>query len=260
MSTANKDFFIGWLGNTSDVQKRSIQRLLIPVFVAIPLILFVIVFFAKSFGTGVFELGKVKEFSGTYYDEPFPVLILDEGPLEAGIDRHALLVGFGKHGAKTFTGTAEKTHGKLHGKRLKIQGTLIYSEEKTLIELTKKEQSILSVEGGTPQPAIKTERKKVSLQGEILDPKCWFGVMKPAEGKVHKSCAIRCISGGIPPVFRHRTDAGNVYYVLKGLNGEDINHEVLGFVGEGVKVNGNAYEVNGWKVLEVDPTKISYSG
>ncbi len=82
--------------------------------------------------------------------------------------------------------------------------------------------------------------------------------MKPAEGKVHKSCAIRCISGGIPPVFRHETDSGNLYYVLKGVNGEDINQEVLEFVGEAVEVTGNAYEVNVWMVLEVDVGEIGY--
>ncbi len=258
MSTAKKDFFIGWLGNTSEDQKRLIKRLLIPIFVAIPIVLFIVVYFASSFGAGVFELGKVKEFIGTYYEDPFPVLILDEGQLATGTDRHALLVGFGKNGAKTFTSQAKETLDELDGKKLKIQGTLIYGEGKTLIELTKKEKSILSVEDGSPNSQSAKEKRSVTLQGEILDPKCWFGVMKPAEGKVHKSCAIRCISGGIPPVFRHSSDEGNAYYVLKGVNGKDINQEVLEFVGEGVEVTGNAYEVNGWMVLEADVGQIEY--
>ena len=42
----------------------------------------------------------------------------------------------------------------------------------------------------------------MDVKGEIVDPKCFFGVMKPGEGKPHKDCAIRCILGGIPPVLK----------------------------------------------------------
>ncbi len=37
-----------------------------------------------------------------------------------------------------------------------------------------------------------------TLQGEIVDRKYFLGVMDPGEGKVHRDCAVRCISGGIP--------------------------------------------------------------
>lgn len=82
--------------------------------------------------------------------------------------------------------------------------------------------------------------------------------MKPAEGKVHKSCAIRCVSGGIPPVFRVKTEGKNTYYVLRGAEGEPINKEILPFIGEPVSLNGEASEENGWGVLKVTPTAINY--
>ena len=37
----------------------------------------------------------------------------------------------------------------------------------------------------------------VTLTGEIVDSKCFLGVMNPGNLKPHKACAIRCISGGI---------------------------------------------------------------
>ncbi len=255
----NKEqFFIGWSGNVSSEHKKWFRRLLIPIFVTIPLIIFAIVFFTKPFGDGMFEFGKVKEFTGVYYEDPFPVFILDEGQLETGTDPQALLVGFGKNGTKTFMRKAEEKKGKLSGKRLKIQGTLIYGDGKTLIELTKKEDSVLEVMESQIPKNQKPQLTNQTLRGEILDPKCWFGVMKPAEGKVHKSCAIRCISGGIPPVFREKSSGGNKYYILKGANGEDINQEILEYVGEGVDVKGQSYSENGWSILRVDPKSINY--
>ncbi len=252
------NFFIGWQGNTSAENKKWIKRILIPIFILIPIVLFAIVILAKPFSSGQFELGKVKEFTGVYYEDPFPVLLLDKGQLDNGNSTSALLVGHGKNGAKTFMYQAEEKFGKLSGKKIKIQGTLIYGDGRTLIELTKKHKSVMEVlateakKSGTPRFTNKT------LQGEIVDPKCWFGVMKPAEGKVHKSCAIRCISGGIPPVFLVRGSVRNSYYILKGANGEDINQEVLEYIGEPVEVRGDAYQENGWEVLRVDAQGLDY--
>jgi hypothetical protein len=36
------------------------------------------------------------------------------------------------------------------------------------------------------------------LIGEIVDTKCFLGVMNPGEGKVPRECAALCLSGGIP--------------------------------------------------------------
>lgn len=258
MKNVNEDFFIGWKGNVSAGHKQWIKRILIPVFILIPILIYAIVIFGKPFGLGQFELGNVKTFTGVYYENPFPVLLLDEGQLESGTGHAALLVGFGKNGAKTFIQQAEESKGQLSGKHLKIQGTLIYGDGKTLIELTKKEDSVVEILGEGMKLPANPKTTAVNLQGEILDPKCWFGVMKPAEGKVHKSCAIRCISGGIPPVLRAKKGSANVYYVLKGLEGEDINQDVLEFVGEPININGESYIENGWHVLEVDPSEIRY--
>jgi len=253
------NFFIGWQGNTSAEHKKGMKLFLIPIFILVPIILFAIVFFTNPFGSGQFELGKVKEFTGVYFETPFPVLLLDNDQLENGSSTSALLVGYGKNGAKTFMQMAEEKHGTLSGKKIKIQGTLIYRSGKTLIELTKKKDSVLEVletqiKKKDQEPKLTSQK----LQGEIIDPKCWFGVMKPAEGKVHKSCAIRCISGGIPPVFLVRGSGSNSYYILEDVDGEAINQQVLEFVGEEVEIDGQSYLENGWEVLRVEASGIRY--
>lgn len=254
----NNDFFIGWANNASGHHKKSIKRIIIPIFIAIPVVILAIVYFTKPFGNGSFELGNVQEFTGVYYEDPFPILLLDKGQLTNGSSTSALLVGYGKSGAKSFMDKIQEKEGKLSGKRLKLQGTLINGDGRTLIELTKKEKSVIQLLESEIMVDRNPKLSSINLEGEIIDPKCWFGVMKPAEGKVHKSCAIRCISGGIPPVLKVDHFDYRDYYILKGLNGEDINQEVLPFIGEAVKVKGQTYLEHGWNVLRVDLAEIRY--
>lgn len=61
---------------------------------------------------------------------------------------------------------------------------------------------------------------KVFLTGELVDTKCYLGVMRPAVGKVHRACAVRCLSGGVPPEILVKDQAGNQIAVpLVGANG-----------------------------------------
>jgi hypothetical protein len=41
----------------------------------------------------------------------------------------------------------------------------------------------------------------MELTGEIVDSKCFLGVMVPGAGKTHKDCASLCLRGGIPPAL-----------------------------------------------------------
>ncbi len=252
---SEKDFFIGWDEITPQGNRRALRRLLIPVFIGIPLLVLLLVAFVKPFNDHRFELGDVKEFSGTLFTTPFPVLVMDMDESPMGEETSALLVGYGKNGAKTFL----KDPMGLDGHKVKIRGTLIYGDGKTLIELTEKENSLLSFDSETYSAEHGGSKSEVTLEGEILDPKCWFGVMKPAEGKVHKSCAIRCVSGGIEPVLRVSDGAKNTYYVLKGMDGEDINQQILEYFAEPIVVTAEVEERNGWRIAYINPNLITYT-
>jgi hypothetical protein len=41
----------------------------------------------------------------------------------------------------------------------------------------------------------------VTFTGELVDSKCYLGVMRPGLGKVHRGCAVRCLAGGVPPAI-----------------------------------------------------------
>lgn len=251
----NEDFYIGWQDKMSKDQEAFLRRRLTPILLLLPIIAFVLVTVQKPFVDHHFELGQLSTISGTYYEAPFPILVADDGQLPSGLSQNILLVGYGKFGAEGIISSIATKTGNLQGRSITLQGTLIYGDGKTLMELTKKDASLLELKSG-PSKSIQdtSSLKPVSLTGEILDPKCYFGVMKPGEGKIHKSCAIRCISGGIPPVLRARSEQNNdfEYYIMVNNEGQPLNQNILPYVGEPVELQGVTRHRLGWNILYAD--------
>jgi hypothetical protein len=139
----------------------------------------------------------------------------------------------------------------LNGAKIRLTGTLIYGDGKALFQITDDDNP--SVIPASPVTIPLTTRWESlgprQISGNIVDPKCYFGVMKPGEGKPHRSCAIRCIAGGIPPVLRSQT---NEYYVLVDENLASINQVILNLVDDPIAVSGEAFVWNDWKFLRVN--------
>jgi hypothetical protein len=97
----------------------------------------------------------------------------------------------------------------------------------------------------------------MTLQGEIIDPKCYFGVMKPGFGKIHRSCAVRCISGGIAPVLA-TSDENNIskYYLITDEDGNAIHKDILPFIGKPCKINGVVEKIDDWYLFKINPQDI----
>lgn len=244
-----KEFYIGWQDKMPPNTRSFLRKVLLPLAILVPLIVLLIVFFQKPFNQHQFEFGNVRTFIGVYHASPVPLLTVSTG-IPDSISSACLLVGYGKWGAEGIMKEIEKEAGPLDRKEITIRGSLIYGDGKALIELTEKEESLVSVgKQAPPSPTFAPQEKAVSLEGEILDPKCYFGVMKPGEGKIHKSCAIRCISGGIPPVFRSMQNGRYEYSILRGPNGESINEEVLPFVASTIRLEGIMTQEEGWNII-----------
>lgn len=93
-----------------------------------------------------------------------------------------------------------------------------------------------------------------TLQGEIVDSKCYLGAMKPGNLKPHRSYAIRCISGGVPPVFLVRDQGGSAFYfLLTDSGGEPANQKVLDFVAKPLHITGEIEKRDNLFVLKADP-------
>lgn len=244
----DNEFYVGYLPMPSRLKR--IIALIISILVAISILTGVLIAASqKKLKGGVFEYGKTTELNGTFHHIPVPALRVE---IAQGQYIMIPLVGYGKHGADDAVQEYEKEHhSNLDGKSVSVKGSLIYRGRRTILEVEHdtyiKENSSVAVAS-----LLKTALGDTVLQGQIIDPKCYFGVMNPGEGKPHRECAIRCISGGIPPMFMVRyTNGREEFYILRGKDGEDISKNILDYVADAAFVKGRVYSIDDWKILEM---------
>ena len=252
------EFYVGYLPTPPSTRKKLIR---IVITLGIVLIVSGILLAVKQrgFSNGTFEFGKETSLNGVLTKDPIPMLLIDKGKDASGQHRFEsiVLVGYGKHGAEDFLLQKEKEIGiSLQNKTVNLKGSLIYHDGKAILELTNKVKASIEPVSSVADIRIPNSISPaiaVKLHGEIIDPKCYFGVMKPGEGKPHRDCAIRCISGGIPPMFKVTNALGeNNYFILKSKNSSSINKRVLPFVADQVVIDGSVNQYNDWMVLTVD--------
>ena len=89
--------------------------------------------------------------------------------------------------------------------------------------------------------------------GEVVDSKCFMGVMVPGDGKTHADCAALCLRGGIPPAL-HVRDRGAqpVLILLAGSQSEAMGPRLSEFAGEAVEVTGSLERTSEWPVVRVE--------
>jgi hypothetical protein len=254
----SSDFYIGWMPKAPKTFARHISIVLLILLPLAVVLAYLLSSSQKKFSTANFEFGKPTTIKGIYINQPVPMLkVFDKNNAAITI----LLVGYGKNGAQTAIMELEKEKNiSFKNKELTIKGTLLYSDGKTLLQISKEENPVVAI-GATADAFLLPQQKDLGTQkikGEIIDPKCYFGVMKPGEGKVHRDCAIRCILGGIPPVLKVMNEKGEKnYYLLVGPNGEKMNEAVQDFVAEPVEIEARAVQQDDWIILYVKNKNIN---
>jgi hypothetical protein len=219
--------------------------------------------FQKKFSSGNFEFGVLTAVKGVYFNEPVPLIKVMNGRNILGQLSYITvpLVGFGKMGAAGVMAAIErKTNTSLHQKAITLKGTLLYNDGKLLLQVDSNENPVTAIGAIAASDLFpqKQDLGKMTIKGEIVDPKCYFGVMKPGQGKPHKDCAIRCILGGIPPVLRVVNAAGEAnYYLVAGSNGEKMNEAVKDFVAEPVSLEAEAVQYGDWIILYSSKSQIN---
>jgi len=198
---------------------------------------------------GTFAFGHPEMVSGTIVARPFPVLKPDHD--EVRTRPWPLLVAPGKHGADSLvTG--------LDGRHVTFMGTRIERGAHAMIEIdpVSLESARSDEQAAAPADASQTgvAARVVELTGEIVDSKCFLGVMVPGSGKTHKDCAALCLRGGIPPALHVQDRSGRASLLLMtGASGESIGDEAQTLAGEPVAVTGTIVRQAGWLVLRTDP-------
>lgn len=257
----NSEFYIGWMAKAPKLIAKHVKIVLLILFPVALIIGYLLATHQKKFSTANFEFGKMTELTGIYYNKPVPLLkVYDKNREPITIP----LVGYGKHGAETAIMEVEKEKKvSLNGKELTLKGTLIYGDGKTILQIDKNNKPVVNIGSGSTYSVIEKDLGTHTIRGEIIDPKCYFGVMKPGEGKVHRDCAIRCILGGIPPVLHVQNEKGESnYYLIVGPNGEKMNEAVQDVVAEPVSIEAKIVQQDDWIILYTDKEhikRISYA-
>ena len=191
----------------------------------------------QPFPRAEFEFQQFKPHMGYLLLEPFPILV-------EGRDMFPL-VAPGKHGAAPlFPG--------MQGASVSFSASRIHRDAADMLEVVPESIRRASLVNAGDAPPIEA-LGPATLSGEIVDSKCFLGVMNPAAGRVHRECAIRCISGGVPPVFVALDDRGKSHFLwLADLAGQPLSKQVLDYVAEPVRVSGHLFRQGDLKFFRID--------
>lgn len=216
VATRDDEFYVGYLAMPRGLRHFTLGAVTV-LALAVPAVVAALAAGQRPLPTGTFEFGVRRGFEGVLYEHPIPLLRVH------GADGGAstmLLVGAGKAGLPEFAHGAD-------GHRVRFAGSLIYREQMTMVEMNDP-ASFEVLDGGvsTPRRGIEVVGP-ITVVGELVDTKCYLGVMKPATGKVHRACAIRCLSGGVPPGVLVRTAGDDgVVFMLAGRDGSALDYDV----------------------------------
>lgn len=263
----NSEFYIGWQPKAPQGFAKHSRKVVLGLIVPVIGAGFLLASQQKKFSTASFEFGQLTQVTGIYQQFPVPSVkvITKQDALGNSSYITIPLVGYGKFGAEgTITELEKEKKISLDKKDITVKGTLLYSDGKTLLQIDKNDNPLVNVNTTTPSqqaaPVVK-DLGIVELTGEVIDPKCFFGVMKPGHAKPHRDCAIRCIAGGISPVFYVRNEQGEAgYYLILDENGKKMNDDLKNHVAEPVLLKAKALQYDDWVVLYVNKNTIRRTG
>src|SRR6266446_2158242 len=244
------DFYIGWEAKAApsmgDTVRKVVMALLLLALLA-PLFLAVS---QRMIGASVFEWGTHKTFSGILQAQPYPHLLVSRPGNADGLPQFSTyyLVAPWKFGLD------QKAIAPFDGKSVTLKGTLIYRGNQTMIETKPEWIQASEKTSATTPPLPSTSLGTQTLVGEIVDSKCFLGVMNPGQLTPHRACAIRCISGGVPPVLLVRQkDGPAIYLLLVSADGKPVNEQVLDMVAEPLEITGEVERQGELLILRADP-------
>ena len=235
----NDDFYIGYIPRAPAVLGRRIKRIVIWLAAASVAIGALLILDQAPFAASKFEYGIYHDYTGVIEEWPYPILRTSNSSF--------LLVGPGKHGV------LGSVRG-MPGKGVRLKASLIERMQDRMLEVVP--GSIQETGIGLTAADQQTDLGPVRLRGEIVDTKCYLGVMNPGNGKVHRDCAVRCISGGAPPAFIARDASGETrVLLLTGSDGRALHREVLPFVAEPLLIAGELVRSGSHLILKAEPSR-----
>jgi hypothetical protein len=246
----NDEFCIGWQDKAARGIGRFVRVVLVMLLLATAGLALVLAARQHTIGVSVFEWGTVKTFSGILQTRPYPHLLVPrpgDPDGRAAFSSYYLVAPF-KHGLD------QSRLAPLDNRAVTLQGTLIYRGNQTMVEALPESIKALDRQFPRLQGAETVSLGRQTFTGEIVDSKCYLGVMNPGQLTAHRACAILCISGGVPPVLLVRQQNGPpLYLILVSADNQPVNQQVLDLVAEPVQVTGEVERQGELLFLRADP-------
>jgi hypothetical protein len=259
------EFYIGWMPQAPGSYAKHVRQVVIALAFLVAVLATILAIQQREFSTASFEFGQLTHVAGIYQSSPVPAIRVANRTDVFGHRTYMTipLVGYGKFGADGVMRQLEKEHHtRLDGQKVTMAGTLLYSDGKTFLQVDGNDKPLVSVgQAEDEAPHAIKELGTMELTGEVLDPKCYFGVMKPGQGKPHRDCAIRCIAGGITPVFLVKDGKGATgYYMILDENGNKMNDVLKDHVAEPISLQAKAVQYDDWIILYASKQSIRRTG
>ena len=248
MKLMNDEFYIGWEAKAAPSIGKTVRKVVMALLFLALLAPLVLAVSQRMIGASVFEWGTHKNFSGILRTLPYPHLLVPRPGNAGGLPHFSAyyLVAPWKFGLKP------ETIAPLDGNSVTLKGTLIYRGSQTMIEVLPGSIQTTNLVGASLPQTVPLGKQ--TLVGEIVDSKCFLGVMNPGQLTPHRACAIRCISGGVPPVLLVRQKGSPaICLLLVSADGKPVNKQVLGMVAEPLEITGELERQGELLILRADP-------
>ncbi len=243
MSQPNDEFYVGYLP-VPPAQRRFVVVVCVLLLILTGSVAALAAISQREAGAGFWDTATPRAWEGTVRLDPYPMLIVEPGGLEpAG---RVFVVQMGKVGAQ------EPLAG-FGDARVRVEGYQLERDGRRIIELAP-DAAVVRLGGAQLPVPPEQQLGEVTLDGEIVDYKCFLGAMKPGDGKGHKACATLCIRGGIPPMFVTRgADGMPTYTLLVDSQGDPEIDSFIDYAGEPVSLTGVLVQRGDLRMIRVSP-------
>lgn len=247
------EFFVGYLP-TPPRLSRWLKRAVMAIVAVVVVTAAVVAALQNDPGDAVWTLDQEESWEGVLIARPYPMLKVT-GPNGT---RTLLLVSEGKQGVMDRLPAHDCD-------RVRVKGTLLQRDGRQMIELVSRDDAFVILSADAPDERLRLPAsipwQPIELRGEIIDPKCYLGAMKPGEGKTHKACAALCLLGGIPPMFVSTDEQGRrTYYLLVAEAQKPVDGDALeafvSLVGDAVRLKGHVAAWGDLQLLKVNPDDV----
>lgn len=186
------------------------------------------------------------EIEGVYYAEPVPTLYVTPEWLKSGPGGLHILLSLPDQSP------LPASWAEADGQLVQMEGELLFRGYSAMLEVSSSQQLIvLGPPEAHQQRPPSGAGEPVQITGELVDIKCFLDTRMPATGKLHRSCAIRSLSGGAPPAILISGQHASAAVILAGPEDEALDYTPA-LAGQWVHVEGRLFRQHGYSYVRVE--------